>query len=149
MKSLIIALSFSVLLLSCSGSADNKVPELAGEMCGCFDGIQKSCSADVINLLKEVSTAADPEAALMKGITRLKTEDAKKLTESLAEMGNANSAVFKCMEAFDKKHEKETTSDRTALTEKLLMQMQKAGNCNTGAAIINLGLSKQKKLAGK
>lgn len=149
MKSLIIAVSMCALLFSCSGSADKKVPELANEMCGCFDGMQKEYSADVTALLKEVANAADPQAALVSGIVKLKPEDAKKLTSSLAEMGNKSSAIFKCMEAFDKKHEKETTTDRTALTEKMLKEMQKNGSCPTGSAIVNLGLSKQKKLAGK
>lgn len=149
MKSFITAVSLCTLLFSCSGSADKKVPELANEMCGCFDAMQKDYSADVTALLKEVSTAADPQAALMSGMVKLKPEDAKKLTASLAAMGDKNSAIFKCMEAFDKKHEKETTTDRTALTEKMLKEMQQNGSCPTGSAIVNLGLSKQKKLAGK
>lgn len=147
MKSLIVFATAAILLCSCAGSADKKIPELANDMCGCFDKMQQSYSADVVQLLKEVSVAADPQTVLTSGMMKLKTEDAKKLAESLAEMGNKNADVFKCMEAFDKKHEKETTTDRTALTEKLLAQMQANGNCNTGAAIVNLGLSKQKKLA--
>ena len=147
MKSLIVFSIATTLLFSCAGSADKKVPELANDMCGCFDKMQQSYSPDVIKLLNEVSVAADPQSVLTAGMMKLKTEDAKKLAESLGEMGNKNSEVFKCMEAFDKKHEKETTANRTELTEKLLVQMQANGNCNTGAAIVNLGLSKQKKLA--
>lgn len=149
MKSLFTAVSLTIILFSCSGSADSKVPELASEMCGCFDAMQKSFSPDVAGLFNEVAAAKDPQAVLMSGIAKLKPEDAKKLTESLAQMGDKNSAIFKCMEEFDKKHAKETTADRTALTEKLLAAMQKNGLCNTGAAVVNLGLSKQKKLAAK
>jgi hypothetical protein len=149
MKTLFSAAALCMLLFSCSGTADNKVPELASEMCGCFDAMQKNLSPDAAALFKEVAEAKDPQSALMNGMTKLKPDDAKKLTEALAAMGDKNSAIFKCMEAFDQKHAKETTKDRTELSEKLLAAMQKNGTCNTGAAIVNLGLSKQKKLEGK
>ncbi len=57
MKSFFSLLFASLLLVSCSGSADNKVPELASEMCGCFDPVEKSMSADALALMKNVSTA--------------------------------------------------------------------------------------------
>lgn len=139
----------SALLFSCAGTADSKVPELANEMCGCFDALQKDLSPEVAALFKEVAIAKDPQQTLVSGIAKLKPEDAKKLTETLAAMGDKNSAVFKCMEDFDKKHAAETTANRISLTEKLLAAMQKNGNCNAGAAVVNLGLSKQKKSEGK
>lgn len=149
MKVVFSAVAALIVFASCSGSADKKVPELANEMCGCFDNMQKSYSEDVIKLLKEVSVAAEPQQALMNGMSKLKPEDAKKLTETLAEMSDKNTAVFKCLEAFDKKHAAETTTNRMQLTEKLLTQMQQQVNCPAGAAIVNLGFSKQKKTAAK
>ena len=58
-------------------------------------------------------------------------------------IGDRNSPVFKCLDAFDKKHSKETTTDKEKLTEKLLKELQ-SNQCNIGAAIINLSLKKGK-----
>lgn len=149
MKILFSVITVMLFLSSCGGSADKKVPQLADEMCGCFETMQKSYSADVLNLLKEVSVAAEPQQALMNGMTKLKPEDAKKLAETLAAMGNKSTTVFKCLEDFDKKHANETTTNRVALTESLLAQMQAQANCPVGAAIVNLGLSKQRTTAAK
>jgi Sec-independent protein translocase protein TatA len=127
-----------MLLLSCKGSADKKAPELANDMCGCFDGFQSNLSEDAKKLMKEVSTAAKPQEVLMAGMTKLKPKVAKVFAEQLKTLGDKNSTVFKCMQEFDKKHAKETTTDKDALTEKLLMEMQRKGNCYVGAAIVNL-----------
>ena len=144
MKSSIIFL-FSLVLLACSsGSADKKVPALANEMCGCFDKFQQSLSTDAKELMKSVSTAANPQSEMMSGMSKLKPEDALSIGEKLKSIGTKGSEVFTCMEAFDKKHSKETTKDKTALTEKLLMEMQANGNCPVGAAIINLSMAKTK-----
>ena len=143
------AILLTALFYSCGGSADKKIPQLADEMCGCFESMQKTYSEDILKLLKDVSLAAEPQQALMSGMSKLKPEDAKKLTETLAEMGDKNTTVFKCLEAFDKKHAAETTTNRLELTEKLLKQMQNQTNCPAGAAIVNLGFSKQKKTGVK
>jgi pyoverdine/dityrosine biosynthesis protein Dit1 len=138
MKQLIsIALS-AALLISCSGTADNKVPVLAGEMCDCFDSFQQSLSADAKQLLKEVALAENPQQVLMNGIAKLKPDDAKAFAEKLQSLADKKTAIAQCMDNFDKKHSKETTKDRDALLQKLLAEMRRNGNCYTGAAIINL-----------
>jgi DNA-directed RNA polymerase subunit F len=139
----VLKISVIALILSaCSGSADKKTPELANEMCGCFDSFQNNLSEDAKKLMKEVSTAAKPQEVLMAGMAKLKPEDAKTFGENLQSIADKNSTVFKCLQEFDKKHAKETTADKKALTEKLLMEMQKSGNCYVGAAIVNLNPKK-------
>ncbi len=140
MKSFCSLLLASVLLISCSGSADNKVTEFADEMCGCFDSFEKSLSADAQTLLKTVSTAENPQTAMMTGISKLKQEDALAFSEKLKSIGNKGSPVAACMENFDKKHSKETTKDKKLLMEKILKAMRDKGNCPAGAAIVSLGL---------
>lgn len=140
MKSLCSLLFAVILLSSCSGSADSKVPELADEMCGCFDSFEKSLSADAQALMKTVSTADNPQTAMMTGISKLKQEDALAFSEKLKSIGVKGSPVAACMENFDKKHSKETTKDKKALMEKLLKAMRDKGNCPSGAAIVSLGL---------
>ena len=146
MRSSIIFLLSLVLLAGCSsGSADKKVPALANEMCGCFDKFQQSISNEAKELMKSVSTSADPQKEMMSGISKLKPEDALSFGEKLKSVGIKGSDVYSCMEAFDKKHSSETTKDKTALTEKLLMEMQANGNCPVGAAIVNLSLANTEK----
>lgn len=140
---LIVSL-FSIITSCSSGSADKKVPALANEMCGCFDKFQQSLSADAVTLMKNVSTAADAQTEMMSGISKLKPEDAASFGEKLKSIGTKGSEVYTCMEAFDKKHSKETTKDKNALMEKLLTEMQANVNCPVGAAIVNLGLAKTK-----
>ena len=138
MKRLLKISVVAFMLSSCNGTADNKAPELANAMCGCFDSFQNSLSEDGKKLMKEVSTAAKPQEVMMAGMAKFKPEDAKAFAEQLKTIGDKNSTVFKCLQDFDKKHAAETTTDKKALTEKLLMEMQKSGNCYVGAAIINL-----------
>jgi hypothetical protein len=145
MKNLIIAILPLSFIVSCSsGSADKKVPALANEMCGCFDKFQQSLSVDAKELMKSVSTAANPQTEIMSGISKLKPEDALSFGEKLKSVGIKGSEVYTCKEAVDKKHSKKTTKDKTALTEKLLMEMQANGNCPVGAAIVNLSLANTK-----
>jgi hypothetical protein len=145
MKYLTIVIIPICVLMSCSsGSADKKVPELANEMCDCFTNFQKSISPDAVKLMKTVSVAANPQTELATGISKLSGEDAASFAEKLKSIGTKGSEVYACMEAFDKKHGKETTKDKTALTEKLLQEMQGDANCPIGAAIVNLSLSKNK-----
>jgi hypothetical protein len=145
MKKILIVLAIIFSLYSCkSGSADNKVPALANEMCGCFDNFQQSLSPDAVALMKSVSTAANAQTEMMSGISKLKPEDAASFGEKLKSIGTKGSEVYSCMEAFDKKHSKETTKDKNALMEKLLIEMQANSSCSVGAAIVNLSLSKKK-----
>jgi hypothetical protein len=140
---LITSLCFLVFLAACSsGSADKKVPELANEMCDCFTNFQKDLSPEAMDLLKKVATSASPQADLSAGIGKLKPEDAVAFSKKFASIGEKGSDVFACMEAFDKKHGKETTKDKKGLTEKLLKEMQTNTNCPVGATVVNLGLSK-------
>jgi hypothetical protein len=137
----VIVISFA----ACSGSADKKVPELADEMCDCFTNFQQTISADAKDLMKAVSVASDAQSEMMQGISKLKPEDAAMFGEKLKAVGTKGSDVYACMEAFDKKHGKETTKDKEALTEKLLTEMQKNANCPVGAAIVNLSLKRSNK----
>jgi hypothetical protein len=140
MKSVYVSLFALFLLTSCSGSADKKVPELANEMCGCFDAVEKTLSSDALALMKTVSLADDPQSAMMTGIGKLKQEEAVSLAEQLKSIGTKGSAVADCMQHFDKNHSKETTKDKKALMEKLLKEMRANGNCPVGAAIVSLGI---------
>lgn len=142
MKLIYPAALFIIVLSACSGTADNKVPELANEMCDCFTNFQQTISADAKDLMKAVAVSSDAQSEMMKGIAKLKPEDATDFGEKLRAVGTKGSDVYSCMEAFDKKHSKETTKDKEALTEKLLAEMRKNGNCPVGAAIVNLSLKK-------
>jgi hypothetical protein len=147
MKKVMISVITTCVLISfiaCSGSADKKVPALANEMCGCFDKFQQSLSADAMGLMKSISTAANPQSEMMDGLSKLKQEDALSFGEKMKSIGTKGSEVYTCMEAFDKKHSKETTKDRNSLMEKLLKEMKANGNCPVGAAIVNLSLAKTK-----
>ena len=137
-----LSITIVLSLTACSGSADKKVHELANEMCDCFTNFQKTISADAKEMMKAVSTSSNAQSEMMKGIAKLKPEDATDFGEKLRSVGTKGSDVYVCMEAFDKKHSKETTKDKEALTEKMLAEMQKNGNCPVGAAIVNLSLKK-------
>ncbi|MBK6826603.1 MAG: hypothetical protein IPG86_06970 [Chitinophagaceae bacterium] len=143
-KLTLIIVPVLVMMASCTeGSADKKVPELADEMCNCFDEFSKSVSEKEMGIFKEVSTAAQPQKVLTDAFAKLEAAEATGLAEKMKSIGDRNSPVFKCLDAFDKKHSKETTTDKEKLTEKLLKELQ-SNQCNIGAAIINLSLKKGK-----
>lgn len=140
--------AFSLLIISsiffsaCAGTADKKVPQLANELCGCFTKFQETISADAKGMMKAVAESSSPQSEMLKGMSKLKPEDATDFGEKLRSVGTPGSTVYTCMEEFDKKHSKETTKDKQALTEQLLAEMLKNNNCPIGAAIINLSLKK-------
>lgn len=143
-KTALIVVPALTMMISCTeGSADKKVPELADEMCNCFDEFSQSVSEQEMAIFKEVSTAEQPQKVLSAAFRKLEAADATGLAEKMKSIGDRNATVFKCLEAFDKKHSKETTTDKEKLTEKLLKELQ-ADHCNIGAAIINLSLKKGK-----
>jgi hypothetical protein len=136
-----IALVLSVIY-SCKGSADSKVPELANEMCGCFESLKTNLSEDAKNVFKEVAKSDKPQETMMTAMRKLKPEDAKAMGEQLQSVGSVSSPVYQCMQDFEKKHSKETTTDGKALVEKVLVEMQKKPECFIGAAILNLNPKK-------
>lgn len=140
----IIAATSLFVFAGCSGSADKKVPELANEMCDCFTKFQQGLSPEGKELMKAVSVSANPQSELITGMSKLKPEDAAAFAENLKSIGTKGSDVYSCMEAFDKKHGKETTKDKKVLTEKLLSEMQGNTNCPVGAAIVNMSVAKDK-----
>lgn len=144
MRRAALIMALTIVLFSCgSGSADKKVPELADEMCDCFTGFQKDLSPGIISLLKQVSVSANPRQEMQEGLAKLKPEEAQSFIEKFKQISDRNSEVNKCMQAFDKKHAKETTKDKKGLTEKLLKEMQGNNNCPAGAAVVNIGLQQQ------
>ena len=143
-KAALLVVPALTMLISCTeGSADKKVPELADEMCNCFEEFGQSVSEQEMAIFKEVSTAEQPQKVLAAAFGKLEATEATGLAEKMKRIGDRNSPVFKCLEAFDKKHSRETTTDKEKLTEKLLKKLQ-SNQCHIGAAIINLSLKKGK-----
>jgi hypothetical protein len=132
----------TLFLASCaSGSADKRVPELADEMCGCFEGFKKTVTAEELEVLKSVSSAAHPQEELTNAFRQMDTDKATAFAMKMKSLGEKDSPVFKCLEGFDRKHGKETTTDKKTLTEKLLARLQ-GMDCTVGAAMVNLSLGK-------
>jgi hypothetical protein len=142
MKFILPSALLIVTLSACSsGSADKKVPELANEMCDCFTNFQKDLSTDAMELFKKVAMSPTPTQELAAGISKLKPDDAAIFAKKLTSIGTRGSEVFNCMEAFDRKHEKETTASKKELTEKMLKLMKQNNNCPVGAAVVSIGLA--------
>jgi hypothetical protein len=144
MKFQLIAIVSFFVLTSCSGSADKKIPELANEMCDCFTKFQQDLSPEGRDLMKAVSVSASPQTELTTGMAKIKAEDAATFGQKLQSIATKGSDVYTCMEEFDKRHSKETTKDKAALTKKLLKEMQSKGSCPVGAAIVNLSVANTK-----
>ncbi len=144
MKVLPLLFSVIIVITACKGTADKKVPELAEEMCSCFDSIKQNTTPEEMTVFKEVSVAAYPQEVLQNAVKKMDAAKAAAFAEKLKSVGDKTSPVYVCLQQFDKKHEKETVQDKKAFTEKLFAQLQ-ANNCVIGAAIVNLGLKAQNK----
>lgn len=141
MRRILFAVLPAILFIfsSCgSGSADRKVPELATEMCKCFESMNKGLSPAATALYKEVASATKPSATLKNGLENMDPAEAAAVSTSLMSLDDENSEIAKCMEAFDRKYEKETTRDRKSLFNNLLEEMRKNSTCPIGAAMINI-----------
>jgi hypothetical protein len=141
MKKILTLPAVIIFLYSCKpGSADNKVPELANEMCDCFSTFQKRFDRESVELLKLVSISEDPKTVLQDGIKKMTPEKAEFFTRQIQSLGDKSSSVYSCMEAFDKKHGKETTKSKSGLKNNLLTALQQKGDCYTSAAMVNLDI---------
>jgi hypothetical protein len=141
MKKIFLVPALIFWLYSCkSGSADNKVPELADEMCDCFTTFQKRFDRESVDLLKLVSISADPKTVLQNGIKEMTPEKAEFFTRQIQSLGDKSSSVYTCLEGFDKKHGKETTKSKSELKNKLLTELQGKKDCFTSAAMVNLDI---------
>jgi hypothetical protein len=129
---------------SCGGSADKKVPELASEMCKCFESMQKELSPVAQAFYKDVAKAAKPSAAFQNGLDNMDSVEAEAIRAGLLNIDEKDSKVNQCMEAYERKYEKETTRDEDGLVRKVLEEMRKNNACPLGAAIVNLGIEGQK-----
>lgn len=123
-----------------SGSADGKVPELASEMCKCFETMNKEISPAAAALYKEVAAAPKPGATLRNGLENMEPSEAAAIATAMGQLEDESTEIGKCVKAFDRKYEKETTRDRESLFRKLLEEMRKNASCPIGAALINLSV---------
>lgn len=135
---------------SCGGgTADGKVPELANEMCHCYESMQQTLSPAALQLYKDVAKATDPSAAFQAGLAKLDKAEADTIARSLMNITNSDSKVYLCLQEYDRRHEKETTRDKKKLLRKLLTELQKNTACPLSAAIVNLGIKRQEQLGTK
>jgi GTP cyclohydrolase FolE2 len=140
----------SFIFSSCGGgTADGKVPELASEMCQCYESMQQSLTPAAMQLYKDVAKASDPSVAFQAGLAKLNRAETDTVARGLMRVTSASSPVYQCLKAYDKKHEKETTRDKNALLRKLLVELQKNTACPLSAAIVNLGIKRQEQLGTK
>ncbi|MBL7727395.1 MAG: hypothetical protein JNM68_06920, partial [Dinghuibacter sp.] len=100
-----VALFFS----SCGGTADGKVPELASEMCKCYESMQTGISPAALQFYKDVAKSADPATEFKTGLEKLNPEDAQAVGKEFMKITQPGSTVYSCLQAYDRKHEKETT----------------------------------------
>lgn len=130
---------------SCGGSADKKVPELASDMCKCFESMQKELSPVAQEFYKEVAKSTKPAATFQNGLENMDSAEAGAIRAALMNIDDKDSKVNQCMEAYERKYAKETTRDEDGLVRKVLEEMRKNNSCPLGAAIVNLGIEGQKK----
>lgn len=145
MKSFLVFSIITLFLASCSGSADKKVPQLANEMCDCFQSFDKDLSPAGKELFQKMIHAENPQSVLQKGIAALPADESKQLVAKIQSLTNKDSEVFKCITAFDERNKHETIKDRKDFTQKIFQQMKVSGACTTGTAMMALSLYKLKK----
>lgn len=144
-KVLMIVCTVAVSVSACGpGSADKKIPALSNEMCDCFSNFQKDLSPEIMDLMRKVSTSANPRQEMQAGLAKLKPEEADAFIKKFQQISEKTSDVNKCMQEFDKRHGKETTRDKRALTEKMLQEMRGNNNCPVGAVVVSIGLQVMK-----
>lgn len=102
--------------------------------------MQKGLTPVAQAFYKDVAKAAKPSVAFQNGLDNMDSTEADAIRASFLSMDEDGSKVNLCIDAFDNKYEKETTSNKSALLRKVLAEMQKNSACPVGAAVMNLGV---------
>lgn len=134
-----------LLLASCGGTADSKVPELASEMCRCYESLQAVNSPAIQQFYKDVAKAEDVSSAFKANLTKLSPEEAQTVAKDFSKITQSGTEVNNCIQAFDRKHAKETTSNKMKLMKRIVAEMQKNNNCQIGTIVLDMGIEQQEK----
>ncbi len=140
-----VALFFS----SCGGTADGKVPELASEMCRCFESMQAESSPAIQQFYKDAAKSENASTAFKSGLEKLTPEEAQVVAKDFAKITQRGTDINNCIEKFDEKHKKETTREKMKLMKRIVSEMQKNVNCPVGAIVLGMGIQQQEKTGAK
>ena len=138
-KNMLSLLVVCVLLSSCN-SADDKVPQFASDICGCFGNIEAKLSSETKTIF---SNAAEKNTRLKDEIDKLSKEDQLKVLSEMTffdEIGEENSEIGGCIKNVEKKYGYDHTRDKKRLGEKVLQELESRKGCDFTASIWKLGL---------
>ncbi|MEI9908938.1 MAG: hypothetical protein WDO71_04275 [Bacteroidota bacterium] len=141
----IIAIALS--LVACK-SADNKVPEIAADVCNCFSDIEKNFSKETKALLAKAANDSNPQKVLKEEIVKLDQEDQMAIGQelmSLGELGDEKSDMGRCMKGVEKKYGNNFTRDKKILGNKIVQELESKNGCGFTASIMKLGLKMENK----
>ncbi len=140
-----VCLILLVGIIACN-TAENKVPQMADDFCGCFRTLEDSLSAEAKQLLTKASTASDPDTAMSNAM--LGMSDEKKVSLGMEMMSfqsvqDPNSPISKCMKEIEKKYKSERTTDKKKFGAKLIRELESKKGCEVTTAIMKLGFKQE------
>jgi hypothetical protein len=141
----VAALVFSV---SCKSKADEKMPELAGDICNCMSMLDKELSAETRDLIVKASNAADPTAELQKLVMALPDDKKMSIGTEMMKMGeleDKNSPVGQCMKKLEEKYDDVKTMDSDKTVMRKVVKAIEQKNCPLALAIMKLGMREMEK----
>jgi hypothetical protein len=127
--------------MSCK-SADNKVPQMAADICNCFADIEKKMSKETKTIF---ANAADTNSKLQDEISKLtKDEQARVLTEMtfFNEIDDENSTIGECIKNAEKKYGYYRTGNKKKLEEKILRELESKKGCEFTTSVWKLGFKR-------
>jgi hypothetical protein len=138
MKSVSMCLALCILLVSCSSGASN-IPQLANDMCKCFESAQMKMDAETVAFFELVKNSDNQQLTLQQEMAKLKPEKLKTVTDIILSVGNKESDVYKCLSDFDKNHTGTKTTNRQKLATDIAAKMKEDKSCVLGSVVMSMG----------
>ena len=142
-----VAIVIAVSLAACK-SADNKVPEIASDMCNCFSATEKNISKSTKDLFVKAANDDDPQKVLQQELIKLDPEDQVVINQelmSLSELQDEKSEIGNCMKNVEKKYGNAYTRDKNKLGDKIVSELESKKGCDFTASIMKMGLKIDRK----
>jgi hypothetical protein len=132
-------------MISCT--SDNKIKQIATDMCDCFVKMDKNLSEKTKSIIATASNADNPETSLQSAMLALNEEEQTSIgTEMMAlgELENPSSEVGGCIKAVEKKYDDTYTLNEKKDAEKIVKELESRSGCGFTASLLKLGLKMDK-----
>jgi ABC-type phosphate/phosphonate transport system substrate-binding protein len=128
-------------LIGGCNTAESKTPDIATDMCGCFNLLKDSLPAEGIKVFEKAATSATPQETFTTEMKSIPVEIAQKVNAALMSTAKDGSPVNDCLKEIDKKY-KTPTNDEQVMAQKMVDALKDKKGCEIMLALMRMNLKK-------